>query len=416
VAVVGVIMRILGGLSALFILASALGGCLLLPSAGPNSVAIDVGASPVGTNFAVLKVTPQVVNVLDEFGPLSISATFGDRRPPPEIRFGIGDVVAVTVFEAAAGGLFIPIEAGVRPGNFVTLPSQPIDTKGNINVPYAGAVRAAGRTPSEVSASIVNAIKNRAIEPQAVVALVNQNTSLISVVGEVNVSGSSINGSTNGRVPAMPAGERLLDYITRAGGINDQGQNLWVTLERRGRRATVPFGALVYEHDNNIWGWPGDTIYVYKEPQTFLAFGAFGAVGTVNGGQGQQFNFTSWRNTLAEAIAIAGGLVDQQADPSSVYLYRREPRALAEKLGIDCSHFEGPTVPVVYNVSFKDPGAYFLATRIQMHNKDVIFAANSASVEINKFFALVNQMVVTAAGVSSTGVNVQTWRVLSHQR
>jgi polysaccharide export outer membrane protein len=409
-------MRILGGLSALFILASALGGCLLLPSAGPNSVAIDVGASPVGTNFAVLKVTPRVVNVLDEFGPLSISATFGDRRPPPEIRFGIGDVVAVTVFEAAAGGLFIPIEAGVRPGNFVTLPSQPIDTKGNINVPYAGAVRAAGRTPSEVSASIVNAIKNRAIEPQAVVALVNQNTSLISVVGEVNVSGSSINGSTNGRVPAMPAGERLLDYITRAGGINDQGQNLWVTLERRGRRATVPFGALVYEHDNNIWGWPGDTIYLYKEPQTFLAFGAFGAVGTVNGGQGQQFNFTSWRNTLAEAIAIAGGLVDQQADPSSVYLYRREPRALAEKLGIDCSHFEGPTVPVVYNVSFKDPGAYFLATRIQMHNKDVIFAANSASVEINKFFALVNEMVVTAAGVSSTGVNVETWRVLSHQR
>jgi polysaccharide biosynthesis/export protein len=409
-------MRVLGSFSALFILASALGGCLLLPSSGPDSVTIDVGASPVGTNFAVLKVTPQVVNVLDEFGPLSISATFGDHRPPPEIRFGIGDVVAVTIFEAAAGGLFIPIEAGVRPGNFVTLPSQPVDTKGNINVPYAGPVRAAGRTPSEVSASIVNTLKGRAIEPQAVVALVNQNTSLISVVGEVNVSGSSINGSTNGRVPAMPAGERLLDYITRAGGINDQGQNLWVTLERRGRRATVPFGALVYEADNNIWGWPGDTIYVYKEPQTFLAFGAFGAVGTTNGAQGQQFNFTSWRNTLAEAIAIAGGLVDQQSDPSSVYLYRREPRPLAEMLGIDCSHFEGPTVPVVYNVSFKDPGGYFLATRMQMHNKDVIFAANSASVEINKFFALVNEMVATATGVSATGVNVQTWRVLSHER
>jgi polysaccharide biosynthesis/export protein len=412
-------MRVLGSFSALFILASALGGCLLLPSSGPDSVTIDVGASPVGTNFAVLKVTPQVVNVLDEFGPLSISATFGDHRPPPEIRFGIGDVVAVTIFEAAAGGLFIPIEAGVRPGNFVTLPSQPVDTKGNINVPYAGPVRAAGRTPSEVSANIVNALKNRAIDPQAVVALVNQNTSLISVVGEINVSGSSINGSTNGRVPAMPAGERLLDYITRAGGINDQGQNLWVTLERRGRRATVPFGALVYEPDNNIWGWPGDTIYLYKEPQTFLAFGAFGAVGTLGtaiSGQGQQYNFTSWRNTLAEAVAIAGGLADQQSDPSSVYLYRREPRALAEKLGIDCSHFEGPTVPVVYNVSFKDPGGYFLATRMQMHNKDVIFAANSASVEINKFFALVNEMVVTATGVSATGVNVQTWRVLSHER
>jgi hypothetical protein len=45
-------------------------------------------------------------------------------------------------------------------------------------------------------------------------------------------------------------------------------------LERGGRRATAPFGALVYEPSNNIWAHPGDTIYLYREPQTFLAFGA----------------------------------------------------------------------------------------------------------------------------------------------
>jgi polysaccharide export outer membrane protein len=385
-------------------LASTLGGCLLLPSSGPNSLDISVGASPTNTNYALVKLNAPVVKVLGEYGPLSISATFGDRRPPPEIRFGIGDVLSVTIFEAAAGGLFIPIEAGVRPGNFVELPNQPVDTHGNINVPYAGAVKAAGKTPSQVSADIVNRIKNRAIEPQAIVALVNQNTSLITVVGEVNGS----NSNANGRVPAMPAGERLLDYITRAGGLTDQGQDTWVTLERAGRRATVPFGALVYEHDNNIWGWPGDTIYLYREPQTFLAFGASGQQG--------QFNFPTWKITLAEAMGVAGGLLDVQSDPSAVFLYRREPREVAERLGVDCSHFEGPTVPIVYSVSFKDPGGYFLATRVLLHNKDVIFAANAQSVEISKFFQLVNQMVVTADGVSAGGVNTETWRVLSHQR
>jgi polysaccharide export outer membrane protein len=101
---------------------------------------------------------------LSEYRPLTISATFGDKRTP-EIKFGIGDVINVSVFEAAAGGLFIPIEAGVRPGNFVTLPSQPIDTQGNITEPYAGAVRAAGRTPSQVQQDIIDKIKNRAIEP-----------------------------------------------------------------------------------------------------------------------------------------------------------------------------------------------------------------------------------------------------------
>ena len=73
--------------------------------------------------------------------------------------------------------------------------------------------------------------------------------------------------------------------ITRAGGLKDQGQDTWVVLERHGHRAAVPFGALIYEPGNNIWAWPGDTIYLYKEPQTFLAFGASGQQG--------QFQFTA---------------------------------------------------------------------------------------------------------------------------
>jgi polysaccharide biosynthesis/export protein len=383
----------------IFALASALGGCLFLPSSGPNSLDVSIGASPNGVSYTVIKLTPQVVKTLAEYGPLTLSATFGDKRPPPEIKFGIGDVISVSVFEAAAGGLFIPIEAGVRPGNFVTLPNQPVDTSGNISVPYAGAIRTAGRTPSQVQQAILDAIKSRAIEPQVVVALVTQNTSLISVLGEVN---------TPNRFPAMPAGEHVLDSITRGGGIKDQGFESWVVLERNGHRAAVPFGAMIYEPGNNIWAWPGDTVYVYREPQTFLAFGASGQQG--------QFPFNAWRVSLAEAVGLAGGLLDVQSDPSSVYLYRREPRELAEKLGVDCSKYEGPTVPVVYNINFKDPGGYFLATKVQMYNKDVIFAANSQSVDVTKFFNFLNVVTATANSAVSTGVEVETFRVLSHTR
>ena len=168
----------------------------------------------------LVPLTANIVSILDEYGPRSLTATFGDHRPPPEIRFGIGDVVGVTIFEAAAGGLFIPTEAGVRPGNFVTLPNQPVDTKGYISVPYAGLVPTAGKTPAEVQQEIVKRIRNRAIEPQVVVALVTQNTSLITVVGEINTA-----FTPSGRIPAQPAGEHLLDVITRAGGIRDFGQD-----------------------------------------------------------------------------------------------------------------------------------------------------------------------------------------------
>jgi polysaccharide biosynthesis/export protein len=385
-----------------------IGGCgdtLLIPASGPNALVVRYGDTWHGPPYGLVPLTANVVQILEEYGPRSLTAIFGDHRPPPEIRFGIGDVVSVTIFEAAAGGLFIPTEAGVRPGNFVTLPNQPVDTKGYISVPYAGLVPTAGKTPAEVQQEIVKRIKNRAIEPQVVVALVTQNTSLITVIGEVN----NLITSATGRIPAQPAGEHLLDVITRAGGLRDQGQDNWVTLERNGKRATVPFGALIYEPGNNIWAWPGDTIYIYKEPQTYLAFGATGQQG--------QFQFSAgplssaFRMTLAEGVAAAGGLLDLQADPGSVFLYRREPRELAEKLGVDCSKFDGPTVPVVYSVSFADPAGYFLATRVQMHNKDVIFAANAQAVEVTKFATFTNTLISVPNNVAATAVNFETWRL-----
>jgi polysaccharide biosynthesis/export protein len=379
-------------------------GSLLLPASGPNSVVVRSGVTWNGPPYGFVRLTPKVINILDEYGPRTLSAVFGDHRPPPEIHFGIGDVVSVTIFEAAAGGLFIPAEAGVRPGNYVTLPNQPIDTKGFITVPYAGLVPAAGKTPSQVAQEIVDRTKNRAIEPQAVVALVTQNTSLITVIGEVN------NTITypSGRIPAQPAGERLLDVITRAGGLKDQGQDMWLVLERHGHRASVPFGSLVYEPGNNIWAWPGDTLYLYKEPQTYLAFGAAGQQGQFQFSAGAQSS--AWRMTLAEGVAAAGGLIDVQADPGSVFLYRREPRELAEKLGVDCSKMDGPTVPVVYSVSFADPAGYFLATRMQMHNKDVIFAANAQSVEITKFAQFADTLAIVPSDVATAGINIQTWK------
>src|SRR3984885_7945520 len=154
-------------------------GSLLLPASGPNSIVVRAGVPWNGPAYGLVRLTPQVINTAAECGPPTLSAVFGDHRPPPEIHFGIGDVVSVTIFEAAAGGLFIPAEAGVRPGNYVTLPNQPVDTKGFISVPYAGSIRANGRTQVEVQEAIVNALKNRAIEPQAVVSLIEQHTSLI---------------------------------------------------------------------------------------------------------------------------------------------------------------------------------------------------------------------------------------------
>ncbi|WP_154071678.1 polysaccharide biosynthesis/export family protein [Bradyrhizobium lablabi] len=376
-------------LAVMFGVASLSAGCVT-PGSGPLAVSIENTNSAL-VPYALVDLTNDTLAALGSVEPRGLAGVFPDKgRAPSRLVFGIGDVVSVTIFEAAAGGLFIPIEAGVRPGNFVTIPDQSVDNDGNISVPYAGRVRAAGRTNGEIQNDIVSKIANRAIEPQVVVALTQQRTSLVSVIGEVN---------TPVRFPAAASGaqDRITDAITRAGGIKGQGFETWVMLQRGDRRATVPFANLMYEPSNNIFVQPGDRIYVYREQQKFLAFGAEGQQG--------EFNFDAWRINLAEAVGKAGGLFDIQADPGAVFLYRKEPREVCQLLGVDVSKFQGELIPVIFRVNFRDPGGYFLATNLQMRNQDIIFVANSSSVEVTKFLNYLNTIINTGNNAVVAGSN-----------
>src|SRR5262249_24242003 len=152
-----------------------------------------------------------------------------------------------------------PAEASVRPGNFISIPPQAVDVNGNISIPYGGSIRARGRTQVELQQAIVDSLKDRAIEPQAVVWVADQQTSLITVIGDV---------ARPGQIPARLTPVRIVETISRAGGIVGPGPDEWVILERDGRRALSPFGALLSERGNNVYVHPDDIIYVYREPQT----------------------------------------------------------------------------------------------------------------------------------------------------
>ncbi|WP_395666386.1 hypothetical protein [Methylocella sp.] len=153
---------------------------------------------------------------------------------------------------------------------------------------------------------------------------------------------------------------------------------------------------------NNIYIQPGDRIYVYQEQQKFIVFGA-----TEAGAQGQ-YNFDAWRINLAEAVAKAGGMQDVRADASMVFLYRREPKEVAKLLGVDVARFTGDLVPIIFQVNLRDPGGYFIATRTQMRNGDVIFIANAQSYNLTKFFNFVNTVTDSSIGTTNALVGWPT--------
>jgi polysaccharide export outer membrane protein len=166
-------------------------------------------------------------------------------------------------------------------------------------------------------------------------------------------------------------------------------------LERNKKHATVPFENLVMNSSNNIYVQPGDRLYVYTEQQKFIALGATGQSG--------EFNFDAWRINLAEAVGKAGGLIDAQADPDATFLYRAEPRDVAERLGADVSKFPGAaTIPMIFSINLRDPGGFFLATKTQMRNGDIIFVSNAHSVEVSKVLQYVRVILATTSDTVNT--------------
>lgn len=385
------------------LLCIALAGCNSLPASGPYARDVIENAATSAVNeprqvvfdYALVDINRAVLDEAAAVGPGSFFKSFGmGRGPAPAIRVGIGDVVQVSIFESSAGGLFLPAEGGIRPGNFVTLPPQVVDRSGTITVPFAGQVQAAGRSPSDVQRDIEKRLANRAIEPQAIVAIAEQNATEVSVVGDV------ITGANKFRI--RPNGDRILDVVSKAGGLRFPGYEIFVTLQRGNKKSTVYFPTLVSNPQENIYVAPGDTLYLYREQQKFVAVGALGTVGQTSGLTGQ-FAFEQEKLSLNEAVAKAGGLLDARANPGQVFLYRMEYRETLDALKVDLKKFPASQkfVPTIYRANFRDPSSFFFAQSFPMRHKDIIYVSNADSIEVIKFLAYLNTITSTVSGVSS---------------
>jgi polysaccharide export outer membrane protein len=391
------ISQALVGPSLLFLGAS---GCSEIPKDGPSGAEIRAKAE------VTLEAAGQVGYALAKLSPLVVSVLRTERQPPvlfsrlarygqvADGRIGPGDTVSISIFEKSSGGLFIPAEAGVRPGNFVQLPAQEIDRAGNITVPYGGTIRAVGRTPHEIEKEIEEKLRQIAIEPQAIVSVGERFSNAVSILGDVNAPA---------HIPLRPGGLRLLSGIARAGGSRFPAYDTIVTLQRRSRIEHALLTSIIHDPSQNIQLAPGDVVNVSYQPRYFLNFGATApaaatvAIGgiAVSPQSGRRLGFDAENLTLAEALAKAGGLLEGRADSRSVFLFRYVPRDLLEKAGVDISNIVVPDVPTVFTLDLSQADGYFLASSFYMKHKDLIFVSDHPSVDLVKFLAIVRAITST---------------------
>ncbi len=255
----------------------------------------------------------------------------------------------------------------------------------------------------EIEREIENKLAARAVEPQVVITMIEQNTATVTVIGD------SINGANKLKISG--SGERILDMISKVGSLRFPAYEAFVKIQRKNRVATVYFPRLVDNPEENIFVEQGDLIFVYRDQRKYVAAGAIGATSggatlagnnTLVGAVGQ-FSFDQEHLSLNEALAKAGGLVDYRADPAQVFLYRIEPRETLERMGVDLGKFlpNQKMIPTIYRANFRDPSSFFYTQRFQMRHKDIIYVGNSDSVEHEKVFSYLNDLTGSMSGVAT---------------
>lgn len=364
-------LRLTGAVATLAILLS---GCATLPSSGPTGRQVLNGAKKPGDglSFQVVDLDGVAFRKLQQVQPAGrgtggLAALAREGRVD---RISPGDVLQVSIYEVGmtlfssgrtngVAGSVEPDTAHAQAINAVTVASD-----GTIRLPYVGRLMVSGSTAYDVQRMIEQALQGKSQSPQAMVTVVNSPGNSAYMLGDVVRSG---------RIPLTPARERLLDAVATSGGSKVSGADTVVRLTRGAESAEMRLGDIRPGSGDDLTLLPGDRIELVNEPRSFSAFGATPRV--------SQVSFGEPNLSLAEALARIGGPNDAQADPKAVFLFRYDAEAAATG-----------AVPVIYRLNLMKPESYLIAQNFPMHDKDLIYIANSASNPVTKFVAILNQL------------------------
>lgn len=367
-------------------LAAILSGCSTLPRDGPSARAIDRGAEADanGADYAIVELDYAAAERIRAVAAPYLGSLAGAASTEQVDVIGEGDVLSIAIFEPS-GTLFGPGSStqGVRSGN-QSLPGVAVDRNGAVTVPFAGAVRVAGLTPTEASGAIRRSLAGRVGNPQVTVTVQENVSNTVTVLGEVRQPGRarlSVNAQT------------LLDVIAERGGAARPAQDIEVQIRRDGQTYSAPLTAVNTDFSENVRLQRGDQVNLVHVPRRFRTFGALGAVAEADMPAGDL--------TLASALARAGGLNDNFANARSVLVFRFERPEVAQALGLT----QPPTirgVPVVYRLDLEEASGLFTASSFEIRPDDTIYAPRATAAELRKFFEFVQQISRVVYDISVT--------------
>ena len=352
--------------------------CTFLPEDGPSTGAILSGASSAkaqieqrGEGYQLTELTAAIAQRLDDQATGKQLTGFDPYaslpRPQQVGMIGIGDGLNVTLWEPNPTGQTL-----------FTIPGYAINVRvsptGDIALPYAATIHAAGMTEDALGRAIVGTYRAQGHQVQ------------VSVYDETSVSNAAVvQGDVvrPGTYPLVPNQDTLLDLIADAGGPNSPSGFVQVRVTRQDGSASAPIWDVDRDQMLNITISPGDQVMLIPHPKYVFGFGAINRPSLIE--------LQKPRETLIELLSQMAGLSDALAAPRGVFIYRT---------GM------GPKeVQTIFRLNMTEPASFFIANNFFMQPGDIVYISDAPMADVTKVLNAIQGASNTAGIGRNFGAN-----------
>ena len=336
------------------------GGCTALPGDGPWMGGAQSGSTEA-LPFDVIDLTPTtVVAYRQPESPDRPTSVASNLSAAVHIAIAPGDSLRVRIYERYGGNIFPTIS-----GLAADLGVQRVAEDGTIKVPVVGVVQVAGLGLNQVEDRIIQQLGNKVQEPEVIVDFDAPRTQTVMVSGDVKKPG---------RWSILDDIRTVVDAINAAGGPSGGGSQLAVPANQLEvvvrRQGQVILRAQLSDllAGADIPVQKGDEIVVRSNPRVYTVLGAVMKSGNVE--------MTKANLSLLEALGNVGGLQDQRANKTGVYVFR-----MGDLLN-------NPTARArVFRLDLYQPVSIFIAQQFGVQARDVVYVTNAPLYEYDKILS-----------------------------
>ncbi|MGE8365890.1 polysaccharide biosynthesis/export family protein [Cupriavidus basilensis] len=360
-----------------------LGACALLAAcvaASPGMTMSSRASTTAMGSDAEVDVTPITLDLVRELKgksrPTNQSVEELYATPQP-YRIGPGDIISVVVWDHpelvfptqtySIGAAFeIPTSSGGS-----NVPGYVVSAQGDIQFPYAGVLKVAGKTANDVRDQMARILSRVVKDPQMTVRVLGFRSQRIYVDGEVK---------TPGMQAIDDAPMTLVEALNRAGGVlNLTGDNSRVRVTRGEQSWYVNIPALLAKGVDpaRIMLRSGDIVRVEQreDSKVFVTGEVVRPVSLL---------MRNGRMSLNEALGDAGGVNPGSANAEQIFVIRKT----------------ATDEPKVFHLDGTSPVALAIAEGFELEPKDVVYVDAKAVVRWSRVMSLLIQPVVGTASIA----------------